>query len=333
MKKTKKTVSVLLCAAMVLAAAGCSSSGKPASKDEVKKIGIIQLMPHNALDAANQGFVDGLAEAGYVDGENITIDQQNAQGDQSNCVTIAQKLVNDGEDLILAIATPAAQAAAGATSDIPILVTAVTDPASAGLVDSNEAPGGNVTGTSDLTPIKDQIELLKRIIPDAKTVAILYSSAEDNSRYQADIAKTEIEAAGMEWVEATASQAADVQSVVESLVGKVDVIYSPTDNLIAGAMATVSMIATQNSIPCIVGEEGMVENGGLATYGLSYYNLGRLTAQQAVKILEGEAKPADLPIGYLPKEDCALAVNEDTAAALGITIPQDVLDEIAAQNK
>lgn len=314
----KRVVAAMAAAVMAMSAlTGCGAGGK-----DTVKIGVIQLTEHVALDASYQGFVDGLAEAGYVDGENIVIDFNNAQGDQSNCTTIAQKLVNDKSDLILAIATPAAQACAAQTSDIPILITAVTDPASSGLVASNEAPGGNVTGTSDLTPVAEQMKLLTQLLPEAKTVGILYCSSEDNSIFQADIAKAEAEKLGLSWIEATVSNTNEIVSVVESLVSKVDVIYSPTDNMMAEGMAAVTSVATQNGVPCIVGEEGMVENGGLATYGLDYYNLGKQTAAMAVSVIKGEKKPADMPIEYLT--ECTLAINEDTAKALGIEIPADL---------
>ncbi|HEX3075663.1 MAG TPA: ABC transporter substrate-binding protein [Lachnospiraceae bacterium] len=289
-------------------------------------IGVCQLVTHEALDAAYKGFVDGLAEAGFEEGKNVTFDLQNAQGEPSNCNTIATKLVNDNPDLILAIATPAAQSLANATKDIPILVTAVTDPATSGIVDTNEAPGGNVTGTSDLTPVQKQMELLVKLLPDAKKVAILYCSSEANSQIQADMANESASTLGLETVTATVSNSNEIQQVVQSLVGKVDAIYTPTDNTIASGMATVSMVANANGIPVICGEEGMVANGGLATYGINYYNLGKQTAAQAVKILNGEAKPADMPIEYL--EEVSLTINEEVAAELGIEIPQDLKDEM-----
>lgn len=291
-----------------------------AADTKVFKIGVVQLTEHVALDASYEGFVEGLKEAGYEEGKNITIDYQNAQGDQSNCLTIADKFVNDGVDLILAIATPAAQAAASKTTDIPILVTAVTDPASSGLVDTNEAPGGNVSGTSDLTPVKEQIELLHELLPEAKNVGILYCSAEDNSQFQADLAMTALEEKGMTGEAYTFSTLDEIQSVVDSMKGKVDAIYTPTDNKVAEGMATVSMIATEAGLAVIPGESGMVENGGLATYGLSYFNLGKLTGAQAASILAGEAETSTMPIGYLSMEDCEFTYNQETADALGITI-------------
>ncbi len=296
-------------------------------KQEVFKIGVNQLVTHAALDASYEGFVDALKEAGYIDGQNIKIDYQNAQGEQSTANTIATKLVNDNNDLILAIATPSAQAVANATRDIPILVTAVTDPAGSGLVASNEAPGGNVSGTSDLTPVKQQIDLILKLVPEAKTIAVLYCSSESNSKIQADMAIEAANAVGLTAGEATVSNSNEIQQVVQSLVGKVDAIYAPTDNTIASGMATVAMVANQNGIPVICGEEGMVDEGGLATYGINYYKLGRLTGAQAVKIIRGEATTAEMPIEYLPDEEYTLKVNEEVAAQLGITIPADLLAE------
>jgi putative ABC transport system substrate-binding protein len=321
MKIRKIIVGSLLIAMATATFAGC---GK---KEEVFTIGVNQYVTHAALDASYQGFVDALADAGYIDGENIKIDLQNAQGDQSNANTIATKLVNDNNDLILAIATPSAQAVANATKDIPILVTAVTDPQGSGLVASNEAPGGNVSGTSDLTPIKNQIELLTQLVPNAKNIAVLYCSSESNSKIQAEMA---IEAAaeyGLTAVEATVSNSNEIQQVVQSLVGKVDAIYAPTDNIIASGMPTVTLVTNDNGIPVICGEEGMVDAGGLATYGIDYYKLGRLTGEQAVKIIKGEATTDTMPIGYLPDEEYTLKINEEVATKLGIEIPADLQAE------
>lgn len=297
-----------------------SESAEVPADGESFKIGIIQLAEHPALDAAYEGFLEGLKEAGYEDGKNLSVDYQNAQGEQANCQTIADKFVNDGVDLILAIATPAAQAVANKTTEIPILITAVTDPASSGLVESNEAPGGNVSGTSDLTPVKEQIDLLHQMLPDAKNVGVLYCSAEDNSEFQADLAIEALEGLGMTGEKYTFATLDEIQAVVDSMKGKVDAIYTPTDNKVAEGMATVSMIATEAGLAVICGESGMVDGGGLATYGLSYFNLGRLTGEQAASILAGEAEPATMPIGYLNAEDCEFAYNQDTADALNITI-------------
>ena len=341
----KKTIALLLAGVIALSASACSATNTTAASsnasaasqaastaDQKKfKIGVVQLVEHPALDAAYKGFVDRLAKEGYVDGKNITLDYENAQGEQPNCQTIASKLVNDKSDLILAIATPAAQAVANTTKDIPVLVTAVTDPADAKLVASNKAPGGNVSGTSDLTPVDEQMKLLKQLIPTAKKVAMLYCSSETNSKFQVEIAKKSAAALGLETVDATVSNSNEIQQVVQSLVGKVDAIYAPTDNMIAAGMATVSMVAQPAKLPIIVGESGMVKNGGLATYGINYYNLGLLTAKQAVKILRDGAKPADMPIEY--STNCDLTLNKDVAAKINVTIPQELLDKAATSSK
>ena len=318
----KKFLSIILTIMMSFTFAGCGENNQ--DDNGTTKIGVIQLAEHPALDQSYEGFMAALKDGGYSE-DTTSVDFKNAQGEVSNCETIVSKFVNDDVDLILAIATNAAQAAANATDTIPVILTAVTNPEYSGLVESNEKPGGNVTGTSDLTPVAEQIDLLKQLLPDTKTVAVLYNGAEDNSIYQADLAKTAIQKNGMEAKEVSVSELSQIQQVVESLVGKVDAIYIPTDNLLAEGMATVAMIANENKIPTIVGEEGMCTNGGLATYGLSYYNLGYKAGEMAVAILKGESVPADMPIGYLPAEDCVLTINMETAKTLGITIPDDIL--------
>ena len=311
----KKIVSLALLAAVTLSTV--------AAKEKVLKIGVIQLVEHSALDANYKGFVDGLAEAGYVDGKNIKIDYQNAQGEQANCVTIAQKFVNSKDDLIFAIATPAAQAVANATKKIPVVISSVTDPESAKLVKSNKAPGKNVTGTSDLTPCAAQMDLIKKLFPEAKTVGMLYCSSEQNSLFQVKLAEDACDKIGLKYVEATVSNSNEIQQVTQSLCGKVDVIYSPTDNMIAAGMPLVAKIATDNKVPTICGEEGMVKAGGFATYGINYYELGKQTAKMAVQILKGEKKPAEMPIEYL--STCDFVVNQETAKALGVTVPADLV--------
>lgn len=310
---------VLLCSGAVFA---LGQSDKSASEEGTYKIGVIQLVEHVALDASYKGFVDGLAEEGFVDGENISIDYQNAQGEQANCVTIAQKLVNDKADLILAIATPAAQAVAAQTRTIPILITAVTDPASAKLVASNEAPGGNVTGTSDLTPVEEQMKLIKQIVPSAKKIGFLYCSSEQNSKFQIDIAKDICDELGLEYADYTVSNSNEIQQVVQSMVGKVDAIYTPTDNMIAAGMATVAMVAVPAKIPVFAGEEGMTSIGGVATYGINYYELGKQTAKQAVAILRDGKNPAEMPIEYLTT--CDLFVNEEMAKSISLELPEEI---------
>ncbi|MBQ6781506.1 MAG: ABC transporter substrate-binding protein [Treponema sp.] len=322
----KKSVLVLLALAVALVATGCSkktvasASAATETKTAKLKVGVIQLVEHPALDGAYQGFVDGLADAGYKNGENISIDYQNAQGEQANCVTIANKLVNDKDDLILAIATPAAQAVAQLTQTIPVLITAVTDPESAKLVQSNTHPGNNVTGTSDLTPVSAQIDLLKRVVPNAKTVGLMFCSSEQNSIFQIQLAKDACTRSGLKYIEGSVSNSNEIQQVTQSLVGKVDAIYVPTDNMLAAGMPLLAQVANEAKIPTIVGEDGMVKSGGMVTYGINYYELGKQTAAMAVKVLKGEANPADMPIEYLEK--CDLSYNSDSLAKVGITLPK-----------
>jgi len=321
-----KAVKSLLCLCLVtMLCCGFVFAGGQKDVDngeKLYKIGIVQLVEHVALDAAYKGFIDGLAENGFVNGQNISIDYQNAQGEQANCVTIAQKLVNDKDDLILAIATPAAQAVANLTRNIPILVTAVTDPASAKLVKSNEMPGTNVSGTSDLTPVEEQIKLAKQFVPNLKTIGFLYCSSEQNSKFQIDIAKKVCDEMGISYIDATVSNSNEIQQVTQSLVGKVDAIYAPTDNMIAAGMATVSLVTNAAKIPVFCGEEGMTSVGGLATYGINYYELGKQTAKQAVAILKDGKNPAEMPIEYLQNGN--LFVNTEVANIIGIEIPEEI---------
>lgn len=332
-KSMTKAAALSIAAAMTVMASGCGSSassqtaaaasgssadaGSEASSDEtVYKIGVLQYVQHDALDRCSEGFIEALDASGIA----YEADLQNAAGDTPTCTTIAQKFVNDGDDLIFAIATPAAQACAAETEEIPIVLTAVTDPAGSGLVDTNEAPGGNVTGSSDLTPVAKQIELLTQLLPDAKTVGILYCSAESNSEIQARLAKDACAKAGLTAVDYTVATSNDIQTVVESMVGNVDVIYAPTDNVIAAGMPTVAMIANANKLPTIVGEEGMCTSGGLATYTIDYKELGKVAGEMAVKILTEGTSPAEMPIEYYPDDKLRLVVNEETAAELGIDV-------------
>lgn len=326
MRKYGKLILVAALSLMVLLmGTGCGGSKEAESKsgeEKVLKIGIVQYMDHVALDSARKGFVDALKDSGYVDGENIKIDLQNAQGDQSNLSSISDRFVSDNDDLVLAIATPATQAIAGKTTDIPILGTAVTDYVAARLVDSDDAPGGNVTGTTDMNPIKEQIDLLAKLVPDAKTVGVLYTSSEDNSILQAKLAKEAIEAHGLKYVEVTVTNTNDVQQATQSIVSQCDAIYIPTDNVFASAMPVVHGVTSVSKTPVICGESGMVDNGGLATLGINYYDLGYQTGLMGVKILKGEAEPATMPIESAKKFD--FAINGQVAKEIGLTIPEDL---------
>ena len=295
---------------------GAADAGSASAARASYKIGILQLTEHAALDAANKGFVAAIEASGI----DASIDQQNAQNDQSACQTIASTLVNENCDLILAIATPAAQAVAGATSDIPIVCTAITDFAASGLVEDNDAPGGNVTGTSDMNPVADQIDLLHQLVPDAKKVGLLYCTAESNSKIQIDLAAEQLDELGMEGVEYTASSSNEVQQVVESMVGKVDAIYTPTDNTIASAMTVIASIANENKAPTVCGEVAHVEAGGLASISINYEELGRRAGEMAVRILSEGADPADMPIETMTADECDLVYNQKTADTLDVDV-------------
>ncbi|NLJ41061.1 MAG: ABC transporter substrate-binding protein [Clostridiales bacterium] len=326
MKKTTGIFIIVILVVMSIFVAGCSAgtggkSGNGGNTDK-QSIGIIQYVEHVALDKAREGFVDALKDNGYTDGENISIDLQNAQADPSNLSSISDRFISNKVDLVLAIATPAAQSIAGKTTDIPILGTAITDYVSARLVDSDEAPGGNVSGTSDMNPIEEQIDLLVRLAPEAETVGVIYASNEDNSILQASIAKEAVEKLGLKYVEVTVTNTNDVQQATQTLVDQCDAIYIPTDNVLASAMPTVHGVVSKTKTPVICGESNMVESGGLATLGLDYYDLGYQTGKMAVGILKGEAKPADMAIQTTDKRE--YLINGDVAEELGIAIPDDL---------
>lgn len=297
---------------------------------ESVNIGVIQYMQHESLDEAYHGFVDGLAEAGYVDGDNLKLDFQNASGEVSNCQQICNVFASNQADMVLAIATPAAQSAVNVfqETEIPVLFTAVTDAVSAGLVESNEAPGKNVTGTLDMPVIADQIAVIKEVLPEAKKLAILYTSSEANSEIQAEEAKAAAEALGMEVIIQTSSSSNDIPQVISSVVGMADAIYIPSDNAFASAMTTVNAAAVENQIPVFCAVEAMIAEGGIATTAIDYYELGKQTAAQAVRVLEGETASE---IAVETQKECAMVVNETFAASVGVEIPASVLDKAATK--
>ncbi len=294
-------------------------------KPDVTRIGIMQIVEHPALDASRNGFIQRLAELGFEEGKNTNFSIQNAQGDMAIAQSIAGKFVSEDVDMILAIATPTAQAAAKATQDIPIMITAVTDPVAAGLADSIERPGTNVTGTSDLTPVRKQLELLKRISPEAEHVGVIYNAGETNSLVQVDVAREAARILGLQLIEVTVSSSSGVYEAAQSLVGRVDAVYVPTDNTVVSALESVIKVGEDFKIPVIVGEVDGVRRGALATIGIDYYVLGTQTADIAAKILKGEREPKDIPIEYL--EDMQIALNLAAADKMGAEIPQDLIDD------
>ncbi len=319
----KKILCVIMALVMMLAVCGCS-----AEDSGVVTVGVIQFMQHASLDEAYQGFVDGLAEAGYVEGENLKIDFQNASGEVSNCQQICDIFANSGIDLALAIATPAAQSAVNVfqETDVPVFFTAVTDAVGAGLVESNEVPGKNVTGTLDMPVIADQIAVIKDVLPDAQKLAILYTSSEPNSAIQADEAKLAAEALGMEVIIQTSSSSNDIPQVISSVVGSADAIYIPSDNAFASAMATVNHAAVENQIPVFCAVEAMIAEGGIATTAIDYYELGKQTAAQAVRVLNGESASE---IAVETQKECALVVNKTFAESVGVEVPAEILEKAA----
>lgn len=303
--------------------AGCSGGEEGGTEEsgskEVYKIGISQIMEHTALDSAREGFEMALEENGY--GDKVEIDYQNAQGDQSVNDTIAQNFVSQGKDLMLGIATPSAQSLYNASKDIPILITAVTDPVDAGLVKSLEAPGTNVTGTTDNMDIGVQFKLLKTLYPEAKKVGILYNTAEANSEVQVKDAEARAGEFDLEIVKAGVTGTNDVSQVLDSIIGEVDAIYVPTDNVVVSSLPLIYSKTMEKKIPIIASESGQVENGALATEGLDYEKLGYQTGLMAIEILEGK-KPSDMPVESL--KETTLTVNADTLEKLGLELPEDL---------
>lgn len=315
MKMKKWITTGLLATTLGLGLAACGNTNN-ATEDGKKTVGILQLVEHGSLDAAYEGFKEGLAEVGYKEGENLTLEYQNAQNSQDNLKSMSEKLVKNSPDLLLGIATPAAVSLANETTDIPIVVTAVTDLVEAKLAESNEAPGRNITGTSDMVPIDKQIQLLLSIVPDAKTIGIMYNAGEANSKIQADLAEKALKDAGVDVKVLTANTTNDVQQVTTSLAKDVDGIYVPTDNTFASAAAVVGEVAKETKTPIVAGSVEQVEDGALATFGIDYKSLGKQTGELAAKILDGDEKPATTPVETANKLE--LVVNQKMATALGI---------------
>ncbi len=322
MKFIKKIVvcMLLLCCAFTFTAC---------NKDDKIKIGILQSATHSALDAAREGFMKALEDAGYDD-TKVTYDFENPEGNPANMQLMAKTLVRKC-DIVLGIATDAAVALKVAAetegTNIPVLFTAVTDAVDASLVESNEHPNGRVTGTSDINPVADQIALAKQLKQDLKKVGILYTISETNSKVQADMAIEEIEKEGLEYLERTVTGVTDIQQTLKKLISDgAEIIYIPTDNNLAKNMVSVCNIANESKIPVICGKENMVKAGGLITFGVNYTKLGEMVGAMAVQIIEG-ADPKDLPVGRLSQDECNLVINTSTVSILGIEIPSEIMEK------
>ena len=318
MKIVRKLLAPLLVVGILLISLISLHQLKADKKKDVFRIGISQFITHQSLDATREGFVDELAKQGYVEGKNIEIDLQNAQGEQRNLKTISQQL-SESSDVILAIATPSAQSLANTTQTTPVIFSAVTDPVSAKLVESREHPGGNVTGTSDQSSdaISTQINLIKKVLPKAKTIGILYTQSEPNSVVQKDEAKRLLEEKGFTVVEKTILDSNNVKAAAESLMTEVDMVFVPTDNIISSTMETVKQVSIKHKVPVFGGSTEMIAVGGLYNYGTNYEELGRQTARMLIRVLKGE-KPENIAV-ELP-EKLELHTNQEMADVLGIDI-------------
>ncbi|HEY8346062.1 MAG TPA: ABC transporter substrate-binding protein [Symbiobacteriaceae bacterium] len=332
----RKVVGILLSAVLTAGiVAGCGSTSQPDGGDgqgdqtRVLQVGITQIAEHPALDAAREGIIEGLKEAGFEDGKQIKIEFESAQGDPSIAQQIAQKFVSDKKDLIITLGTMSSQAVVNLTSEIPVVFSAVTDPVTAGLVADLEKPGANVTGVSDLVPVKDQLALFQQLGDQYKRIGIIYNAGEDNSDFLVKESRKAAQELGLELVETTVANASEVQQAAQSLVGRVDAIYLITDNTVAQAVQSVIAVANQNKIPTLASVESYVEQGALITLGLDYRDLGRQTGRLAAEILQGK-NPGDLPVQYV--ENVKLIVNTTTAQTLGLTLPEEMLKDAVQVN-
>lgn len=329
-KMKKRTLTVLLVMVLTVAAVftGCGNKSNSGEGDQAKTdlptIGIVQIVEHPSLDTIRENIIAQLEEEGFVDGKTVTIDYKNAQGDTNNLKTICQSFTANNVDLIIAIATPSAQAALGETTDIPIVFSAVTDPMAAELVDSLENPGGNITGTSDAVSATKILDLALQITPDIKTIGAIYSTGEVNSvsviKELKDYAKTK----GIKVVEATIMNTSEIQQAAQSLVGKVDAVFSPIDNNVASSMPTIVDVLNKAELPYYVAADSMVADGGLATDGVNYVELGKATGTMAADVLNG-ADTATMPVQIM--SDTQIYINEKTAEQIGIKIPAEILEK------
>lgn len=291
---------------------------------EKVKIGVLQFVTHDSLDEIYKGIKAGLKEGGDTTMDNLEIDFMNAEGDQSQVQTMSKKLVDNGNELLIGIATPAAQGLANATTELPIIMGAVTDPVGANLVTDLKNPGGNITGVSDQTPVADAVSLIKEITPDAKTIGVLYSSNEDNSKIQVAEFKAAAEEAGYTVLEYAVASSNEIAATVEVASSKADVLFTPVDNTVASAFSTVVSVANKTKTPIFTSVEDMVEGGGIASVTLSQYDLGVATGKMAAKILDG-GNPADTPVQIF--NEGTVVVNQKVAKELGITLSDDVISK------
>lgn len=285
-------------------------------------VAVSQIVEHPALDAARQGLIDGLADAGYVDGSTLTFKFQTAQGNPAIAAQIARQFIGDGADVLVGIATPTAQALVAATEEIPVVFTAVTDPVGAKLIDDMDAPGGNVTGLSDMSPVAQHVEMMQSLLPDMKTIGVVYNPGEANAVSLLTALRSAAESLDLSVEEAAATKTADVQAAAQSVGAKSDVIYAMTDNTVASAIDALIAGADSSGTPVFGGETSYVERGAVAALGFDYYQIGYQTAEYVTRILKGE-KPGDIPAQIATGSDIVL--NIDAARAAGIELPASLL--------
>ncbi|MGQ7343123.1 tryptophan ABC transporter substrate-binding protein [Streptococcus suis] len=326
MKNKNLLATIIALTVMVVAALFLTQKEQNNSTNSTEKvkIGVLQFVTHDSLDEIYKGIKAGLEEGGYTTTENLSIDFMNAEGDQSQVQTMSKKLVDNGNELLIGIATPAAQGLANATAELPIIMGAVTDPVGANLVTDLKNPGGNITGVSDQTPVADTVSLSKEITPDAKTIGVLYSSNEDNSKIQVAEFKAAAEEAGYTVLEYAVASSNELASTVEVASSKVDALFTPVDNTVASAFSTVVSVANKSKTPIFTSVEDMVEGGGIASVTLSQYDLGVATGKMTAKILDG-ANPADTPVQIF--NEGTVVVNQKVAKELGITLSDDVINQ------
>lgn len=326
MKNKNLLATIIALTVMVVAALFLTQKEQNNSTNSTEKvkIGVLQFVTHDSLDEIYKGIKAGLEEGGYTTTENLSIDFMNAEGDQSQVQTMSKKLVDNGNELLIGIATPAAQGLANATTELPIIMGAVTDPVGANLVTDLKNPGGNITGVSDQTPVADTVSLIKEITPNAKTIGVLYSSNEDNSKIQVAEFKAAAEEAGYTVLEYAVASSNELASTVEVASSKVDALFTPVDNTVASAFSTVVSVANKSKTPIFTSVEDMVEGGGIASVTLSQYDLGVATGKMAAKILDG-AHPADTPVQIF--NEGTIVVNQKVANELGITLSDDVINQ------
>lgn len=308
--------------AVLAGAVSVGLSGMALAAD--KFVAITQIVEHPALDAVTKGVKDVLAEAGYIEGKNLKLSFESAQGSPATAAQIAKKFAGDGPDVIVAIATPSAQTMVASTKTIPIVFSAVTDPVGAKLVSNHAHPGANVTGVTDMTPIAAHMALVKRVVPTAKRLGVVANPGEANSVTLVDLIKVEAPKAGMAVVEAAATKSGDVLAAARSLVGKVDAIYVPTDNTVVSAFEAVAKVGNEADIPVLAGDNGSAKRGAVAAAGFNYYDIGVQTGKMVVKILQG-TKPGDIAVQGVAKSE--LYVNLKAAKSQGVVLSPKLIDE------